>query len=538
MFTWLRVVFKWHSTVLFALLVWSTDFGLAQEPENKSLTITFDFGDRKIPIRFRSCPPGRLSAGQPKPVEPGEEATKPDNASPLAGIGGPVSIDEFYLTETEITSEQFAAVLGTTEFEHFRDSVKKKLTGAAEDVALLDPKGSFPVFMVSVHDAMKFCQALDSAKTDQQSQASTIERRRFRLPSHQEWQYACRAQTDPAMAQKFPHFHDWVEFEALPKADAAKCVEEWKELGGQEDEFLGTQFQVIDIVSKRYEKEPTKSLEILSAFLRESLGTNRDYSKQNPGRLAAVGGTKANGWGFVDMHENVREWTIAIADKGELQQFWTNVTSDNRSPDLQSRPAFFLAGGSFNDLMAGGSIAAWAPFTIWGGRPMDIQSGTPQPFSFQEEQASDIAFEYQPGIRIVMDRVLSDSWLLAVRRAAVPTNKTATISVAELEKYRSTVREIVPTSQQTTMLAVIDYYSGLSAYAAGQTSEAARVLESVKGKIFSEKKKKANIAALAALANSNSSNDKPESNESVETEDQAFQRMLLDIVVADGSARH
>ena len=168
---------------------------------------------------------------------------------------------------------------------------------------------------------------------------------------------------------------------------------------------------------------------------------------------------------------------------------------------------------------------------------MDIRAGAPQPFSFQEEQSLDIAFEYQPGLRIVMDRVLSETWLLALRHAAIPGNNASGNASVELDKYRSTVKEIVPSSQQSQLLAAIDFYSGLHSYAAGNTSEAATILGSIEGKLFADKKKKANLAALAALANSNASSTDEKGTTPVESDDQAFQRLLQDVVVADASAQ-
>lgn len=509
----------------------------AQDNTNNTLVVTFDFGDRKVPITFRNCPQGQLVPGQPTPVNSAEVSPKAKHSPVDGSVDGLVSMDEFYITETEVTTGQFAAVLGEKGFNEFRDLAKKKLTGGAEDIALLDPKGSYPVFMVGPHDAIRFCQALESANNDQRFGVSQIESRRFRLPSHYEWQYACRGRSDPAATQLFPHFHNWIEFDALPKEDQAKCLEEWQAMGRNERDFNGTQFQVMEIVVGRYsEKNPQKPLEILSAFLRESTGRRRDYSKETPGRLVPVHGTRANPWGLVEMHENVCEWTIAIADRGKLQAFWDAITSANISPEDRSNPSFFLAGGSFIDFMAGDKKdAAWAPFTIWGGKPMDIRTNTLQPFSLDEEQSKDLTFEYQPGLRIVMDRVLSNNWLLAVRSSALLKASDESSSADDLDRYRKTVMEIVPDSQQIEILSTIDFYSGLSAYAHGKPSEAAQVLGNVKDKLFKSKKKKIDLAAFGDFSTSTPPSTKPKPPELQETDDQLFQRMLQSVVVTDVS---
>lgn len=522
--------------IIAALTIFSSYPVLAQnqEPTSKPLVVTFDFGDRKVPIVFHSCPSGKLKPGEPKPPAPGE---MPADAISASGIGGAVSIDEFYISETEVTVSQFAGVLGQSKFDAFREAAKKKLRGAAaEDATLLDNPASFPIFMVRPEDAIDFCKILETAKIEEQSQPSQLERRRFRLPSHYEWQYACRGRTDPAASQTFPHFHNWVELDSLTKEVKAKCLEEWKEMGRKEDEFLGTQFQVMEIVVARNNSGTNpKPLEILSAFLRESVGTHRDYSKPLLGKISAVGGAKPNPWGLMDMHENVAEWTIAIADKGNVQIFWSSIVSDVVLPESQSRKVFALAGGSFNYIMYGKNLADWEQFTIWGAKKVESLPNSPQSFSLDEVAAANLTDEYQPGLRIVMDRVLSDNWLLAVRRSALPNSTNRSNSSNELERYRATVREIVPASQQIELLATIDFYGGLAAYTAGRPAEAASVLDSIKDKMFKAKKKKFDIASLGGFTDTTAS-VKPTSETPKETEDQAFQRLLQTLVADDGSS--
>ena len=170
----------------------------AQEPQDNSLAVTFDVADRKVQVTFRFCPAGVLVPGQPKPDAPKSEPTTGSDL--LGNVGGPVPIDGFYISQTEVTTKQFADALGEEDYARFREPVKKKLSGAKEDVALLDSPGNYPAFMIGSNDAIRFCQQLQAASVDKQIGSSRIEERRIRLPSHYEWQYACRAGTTTARA--------------------------------------------------------------------------------------------------------------------------------------------------------------------------------------------------------------------------------------------------------------------------------------------------------------------------------------------------
>lgn len=132
-----------------------------------------EWGDRlRVPVdfmaefdlRMKLIPPGRFRMGSPE-TEPYREATE--------GPRHLVTIDTaFYLGATEITQQQWYAVMQTRPWE-------QQLEVQASD--------AMPAVGVDWYAAMEFCRRL-SAKTGSV----------WRLPSEAEWEYACRAGAETA----------------------------------------------------------------------------------------------------------------------------------------------------------------------------------------------------------------------------------------------------------------------------------------------------------------------------------------------------
>jgi len=125
--------------------------GTAGLPGGKYLVLTLAKGVKMKLVRIRA---GEFLMGSPN----NEKGRRKDE-----GPQRDVTISKpFYLGVTEVTQKQYAAVMGKNP-SHFKG-------------------GERPVDSVSWNDAVAFCKRL-SAKT----------RRRFRLPTEAEWEYACRA---------------------------------------------------------------------------------------------------------------------------------------------------------------------------------------------------------------------------------------------------------------------------------------------------------------------------------------------------------
>ncbi len=124
-----------------------------KSPTSKSLTLNLGKG---VTMRLVLIPAGEFMMGSPK-----SQRGRKDNECPQHKV---TISRPFYMGITEVTQEQYEAVLGKNPGSH---------KGAKN-----------PVERVSWNDAVGFCKKL-SAKT----------RRAVRLPTEAEWEYACRAGT-------------------------------------------------------------------------------------------------------------------------------------------------------------------------------------------------------------------------------------------------------------------------------------------------------------------------------------------------------
>jgi formylglycine-generating enzyme required for sulfatase activity len=516
--------------VVFALLFNDAEATAAEPKPGQELKIDFSIESKQVPITFRFCPPGQIVPGEPK------QDNKPGGASngnPM--LGGPKQISAFHLSETEITVAQFAQVVGSDRFRRLSDRAAK-MKGAKEDVALLDAgNDKSPIFMVDPFDAIFFCKMLNESQLGGAGEGrSEIERWDFRLPSHVEWQYACRAVSDADGITKYPHFHSWADYDALNKNDRAKCLEEWKEIGRQEAEFVGNQFQIAELITNRYSTTNSKPLEILSVFLEQGIGSKRDFSKSTTAPVGNIKSTGPNAWGFYDMHDNVREWTIGIEDKGELQRLWKDLVNQSEiSESVRNRKILFLAGGAAIDAMAGGTDAAWNAFSIWGGRPMDVKSGTPEYFSLSDDHDGEKTFDWAPGLRILLERVLADDWLLAVRRKTILLNDKPVQAKEAIDEYKNVVNEVVAESLQNEKKAVLDFYAGLAQYRLGNIAEAATIIDSQKASLVPAKKKKIDLSTLNILSTSPTSNQSSSGVDAERSEDAIYFEYLANLIKQD-----
>ncbi len=140
-------LFSW---ILFAGLICMASSGMAQE---KKLT-------NHLGMSFIRVEPGRFQMGSPDT----ETHRKSNESRHWVEISEP-----FYLQETEVTLEQWRAIMGKAFF------LKKK--GGPRT----------PVTRVSYYDCQKFIRKLNQMDTG-----------RYRLPLEKEWEYACRAGTTTA----------------------------------------------------------------------------------------------------------------------------------------------------------------------------------------------------------------------------------------------------------------------------------------------------------------------------------------------------
>ncbi len=122
--------------------------------------------------------PGRFCMGTPRSVRPlynNEWAVDVTLTRP------------FYLGKTEVTQQQWQAVMGTAPWNG------KRMIREGDD---------YPATHISWDDAQEFCRKL-----------SAREQRRYRLPTEAEWEYACRA----GATTRFP----WGDWDGAPLGEYA-----------------------------------------------------------------------------------------------------------------------------------------------------------------------------------------------------------------------------------------------------------------------------------------------------------------------------
>jgi formylglycine-generating enzyme required for sulfatase activity len=415
------------------------------------LEVKFDTPEGPFTLRFRYCSSGELLRGKPEPLPP-------STGDPLLDLSRKARIAEmkgFYIAETETSQEQYQQVHG-----------KEVINAIFERMVAADAGGrgsKYPIRGVNIFEAAKFCESVGQLSEQKAVQSSALEARSFRLPTHDEWQYACRAITDPNRTAETPHFNAWPARNAIPKNVLADCNDVWSTKLGNQTPFTGSQDQVVSVIEAMENKE--RGVELLSEFLRLALGTKRDYAipLEEP---QVVGTGKPNAWNVFNMHGNVFEWTLVEKDKGRLSSIFETLAHANGQPlDIAGENLFFLAGGGYNHGMDQ-NVSDWRTFSIWGG--YYLKESKPAPISLDRIESDNIVQDSVPGFRVLLERVLADDWLFVVRKTTV-LNKNDTLELVQknIVDQRRIVAELCTRREYAVADARISFYEALEMYRRG-----------------------------------------------------------------------
>ncbi|WP_372717711.1 formylglycine-generating enzyme family protein [Novipirellula sp.] len=445
---------------------------LAAEPRaGEEVIVNVRGVDGVLEVRFHYCPEGELLRGKPKPLAAPSGNAMMDKITRGAALA---TLSGYYIGETEVSQKQYKAVMGASALETVLDRMLAGDSGGKGD--------AFPIRGVTVFEAAAFCEALNEIDQSSKSSTGSIEDRRFRLPTRDEWQYACRTIGNVEKTEERPHFGTWPKIDDIPGDVRSDCEDVWKKNFADRGNFVGTQDQVFDVAAKH--ENPRRAVEILSAFMKLALGNERDFATTATEPQPVGSGTR-NDWGLFNMHGNVFEWVLAEKDGARLSKIQKMLAEQNEVElNADKGQVFFLAGGGYNYSL-GQNVSDWITFSSWGGHPM--KDGEPSGYTFSELESQNVVEDAPPGFRVVLERILAKDWILIVRLNSVLGETNAMERTTQsLNANRLAVAELSTGRERSLAEARIDYYEAMAAYRSGDKQKCVKLLEKSKDPLSGE----------------------------------------------------
>jgi formylglycine-generating enzyme required for sulfatase activity len=417
-----------------------------------------DCGDGLV-IPFCYCPPGTFLPLNER-GEPGSEVT----------------LKDFWVSQSEVSQEQYKVVMRAG----MLDEIAKRLPPVIVGMHFKQGGGKFEVYSVRIGEGVEFCRAL-TARVSKDSKARGLVQDLFRLPTYQEWQYACRTGRPDVL-----HYSGWpavpMGTNAFGEANARQAwTTEWKAMGRKPEDFRGSQDDLVAIfahLKARNDAKNPNAKRLLAIVMKEGLGL--DYAFEDYlGDLQAVDGEvacnsagklrkippdrayKLNSWNVRHMHGNVAEWTLD-ADPATVDGVWTLLSGEADRPAQKSpEPAldglrFLIAGGGFDH---SGNWTQWDFFTSWGAR------GCTYP------EVNQTTTDLKPGLRIVRVRGIAPDWLLHVREIAM-RQPIEPGTINELIDGQKKVLDYSAGTNKDTNRSLTDFYIALAHYRLNDTKAA------------------------------------------------------------------
>ena len=337
-------------------------------------------------IKFRWCPSAKMKDGD------------------LAGVGVETiaMVEGFWLSETEVSQEEYRIIAGEEAMAkakaHVLDKVSPVPVNSKEDFTVNDRRhieergvadkmyfadSGMPVLGLPPADADAFCVKLSQVQRARGRFSTFL----FRMPSHFEWQYACRGES------KRKHFLQWPDSPETKKVGKSENYTDYLQKNDPElfekhkeqlNLFDGTEESMVNLLeNKTLDKDVKKYLEEL---LRGLLTPDNE--------LQPVADAPISSWNIKGMLGNVAEWVLLVADRDKMPS-----PGDFSNGNENARAV--VAGNYF------GKNVPWHHLSIWHWE---------KDTTYESKQQDIGGFSY--GIRILMTDAIDETWFADLRHKA------------------------------------------------------------------------------------------------------------------------